>query len=111
MFDKKTQDDYKSVKLTEGSVDFIKSVIIPELKISAPITTNDICKIEDWIYDLEDTQYDDGGNEIQLDISAKEKIIKAQELLSELMSIWGGDNTVEDLDDLNQRLGLIRSID
>ena len=106
MFGKKKQENFISVKLTDKSVEFIKTIIIPELNINTPITTSEICKIEDWIYDLEDMQYDEEGNEIPLNEIAKEKLLKAQELLAELMGIWGGDNTVEDLDDLNKRLNL-----
>ena len=106
MFGKKKQKNFIPVKLTDKSIEFIKSVIIPELNINTPITTSEICKIEDWIYNLEDMQYDEEGNEIHLDHISKEKLLKAQELLAELMGIWGNDNTVEDLDDLNNRLNL-----
>lgn len=106
MFGKKKQENFIPVKLTDKSVDFIKSVVIPELNIKTPITTKEICDIEDWVYDLESMQYDEEGNEINLDKIAKEKLLKSQELLAELSSIWGGDNTYEDLDDLNNRLNL-----
>lgn len=106
MFGKKKKENFIPIKLTDKSVEFIKTVIIPELNINTPITASEICKIEDWIYDLEDMQYDEEGNDIPLNRIAKEKLLKAQELLAELMGIWGGDNTVEDLDDLNNRLNL-----
>ena len=106
MFKKKEEKKFIAIKLTDASVEFIKSVVIPELNIKLPITTSEICKIEDWIYNLEERQYDEEGNEIHLDKATKEKLVKAQALLEELMSIWGGDNTVEDLDDLNNRLSM-----
>ena len=106
MFEKKKKENFIPIKLTDKSVEFIKTVIIPELNINTPITTSEICKIEDWIYDLEDMQCDEEGNDIPLNQIDKEKLLKAQELLAELMAIWGGDNTVEDLDDLNNRLNL-----
>ncbi len=102
----KRKENFIPIKLTDTSVEFIKNVIIPELNIKTPITTSEICKIEDWIYALEDMQYDEEGNDVPLNQKAKEKLLKAQELLAELMGIWGGDNTVEDLDDLNSRLNL-----
>lgn len=95
------------VKLSENSITFIKTVIVPELNITKPISSSEICQIEDWIYALEDMQYDDNGNEVNLDLSTKTKISNAQVLLSELMAIWGGDNTIEDLVDLNTRIGLL----
>ena len=83
---------------------------MPKLGINKPLTTNEICMIEDWIYDLEETQFDEEGNKIHLEKEAIETLQKAQDLLSEFMSIWGGNDgkndTVEDLDDLNKRLGL-----
>lgn len=98
------------VKLSDNAVEFIKTVVLPELKINKPLTTNEICMIEDWIYDLEETQFDEEGNKIHLEKEAIETLQKAQDLLSEFMSIWGGNDgkndTVEDLDDLNKRLGL-----
>lgn len=103
---KKKQPKYTNIKLSDNAVEFIKSVIVPEMNITTPITNMTICKIEDWIYNLEDSQYDEEGNEIDLDNDTKEKIIKAQNLLNELMGIWDGDYTTEDLDDLNERLNL-----
>ena len=104
MFKKKKKEEIILVKLTDKAVAFIKTVIMPELNMTLPIDVSKICKIEDWIYDLEDKQYDEEGNEINLDTITKEKLTKAQDLLAELMSIWDGDNTVEDFDDLNNRL-------
>ena len=95
------------VKLSDNAVSFFKEVIVPELNITSLIDTKKICEIEDWIYEIEDSQYDDDGNDIVLDKATQLKLVKAQELLAEFMEIWGGDNTIEDLDDLNQRLGLI----
>lgn len=106
MYGKKKKENFIPIRLTDKSVEFIKTVIIPELDINTPITTSEICKIEDWIYDLENIQYNEKGNDVPLNQIAKEKLLKAQELLAELMGIWGGDNTVEDLDDLNNRLNL-----
>ena len=106
MFGKKKKENFIPVKLTDKSVEFIKTVIMPELNINTPITTSEICKIEDWIYDLEDMRYDEEGNDVSLNQITEDKLLKAQELLAELMGIWDGDNTVEDLDDLNHRLNL-----
>lgn len=104
LFKKKETPIY--VKLTEKSVEFIKNVVIKELGINTRIGVKEICDIEDWIYELENIQYDEDGKEVLIDDLIKEKIARAQELLAELMSIWGGENTTEDLDDLNSRLGL-----
>lgn len=95
------------VKLSDKSVDFIKNVIMPEMQIDRPIDHMKICDIESWIYNLQDSQIDENGNDIVLDDVTKAKLLSAQDLLEELMGIWGGDNTSEDFDDLNKRLGLI----
>ena len=106
-FEKKEELIY--VKLSDKAIDFIKNVVVPELNISTPIGVSEICDIEDWVYALENTQYDDDGNEVDLDASAKAKLSAAQNLLAELMAIWGKANSSEDLDDLNKRLGLSHS--
>ncbi len=105
MFRKKEKCVY--VKLSDKAVGFIKTVVVPELNLTHPITNMDICKIESWIYELEDLQYNEDGDVIKLDDALKEKISNAQDLLAELSSIWNGDDTLEDLDDLNKRLGRI----
>ena len=101
---KKKEEKLMYVKLSQKSIEFIKSVILPELKITTPISVSEICRIEDWIYELENNQRDEDGKEICLDDAQKIKLAKAQEVLAELMGIWGGDNTVEDFDNLNKRL-------
>lgn len=104
-FKKKKQPTY--VKLSDNAVSFFKEVIVPELHITSPIDTKKICEIEDWIYELENLKYDDNGNNVVLDKEMQLKLERAQILLAEFMGIWGGDYTIEDLDDLNRRLGLI----
>lgn len=106
MLRKKKEKNIILVKLSSSSTKFIKEIVMPELNINMPLTENTISDIEDWIYDLEDSQYDEKGNKVNLDEFTKEKLLKAQKLLEELMIIWGGDNTIIDLNYLNNELNL-----
>ena len=92
------------VKLSEEGISFIREVILGELSITGPIGTKEICDIEDWLYKTEMLKYDEDGNPIEVDKALASKIERAKKLTEEFHSIWGGDYTSEDLDDLNKRL-------
>lgn len=107
MLFRKNNEKARYVKLSDFAVSFIKNTVLSELSITPPIGTQEICAIEDWLHDLELLEYDGNGDKIQLEEPLASKLIMAKELLAEFMGIWGGDNTTEDLDDLNQRLGFL----
>lgn len=110
LFGKKAKKSEKTyVKLSDDAVNFIKNVVVSELKITKPVDGGKILDVEDWIHSLIDDklEYDESNNKY-VPIEQLNDIERgAYDLLTELNDIVQAKGGVEDLDDLNARLGLI----
>ncbi len=109
-FGKKAKKSEKTyVKLSDDAVNFIKNVVVNELKITKPITGSKILDVEEWIHSLidEKLEYDENDNKYVPMEQLNDIERGAYDLLTELNDIVQTQGGVEDLDDLNARLGLI----
>ena len=98
---KKKKDEKIPKKLSEEALMFIKKYAIPTLNIQGKINTDSAIKILDFACQCELNMIDDEGKDRTDDYPEKERNILGDSYVTEISAYE------IDLDDLNQRLGLI----
>lgn len=108
MFFKNSNSPELKFKVTDDSVSFIKSYVIPEMKLSAPIDETMLNRIiglaDDWEADMIDTGSDNYSDKT-FSYPERDRNIAADRFVSEISGYWSKHGNV-DFDDLNSRLGL-----
>ena len=98
---KNSQDVDTPKKLSEQALLFVKIYAIPSLKIQGKIDEDSAMDILDYACQCELNMIDEKGNNRTDDYPEKERDILGDAYVSETSAY------IIDLDDLNQRLGLI----
>ncbi len=111
MFFKKVKSlTIKKFKFSENAIIFIKKFALPELNIKTALNEDILDDITElatqWEIDMIDPLSENGCDRTY-DYPEKERNELADKFVSEITGQWDDETLVPDLDDLNQRLGLI----
>jgi hypothetical protein len=94
-------------KLSDEAVFFIKQYLLEECDVKAKIDDDLLDEFVSIAFDWESSMVDENGNDKEYDYPDKERNEMADRFVSEVSGKLSSDLWVADLDDLNERLGLV----
>lgn len=97
----------KIFKLSDEAIRFIKIYLLKECNITTKIDVDLLDEFVSIAFDWESLTVDENGKDKTYDYPNKERNEMADRFVSELSGKLSSDLWIPDIDDLNERLGLI----